>query len=196
LNKVLILIFAISVVIITSCTSPFEKSFNDGVERLNELDSSYNVNLKSAPETTDKIDELIFQYVGFRALQTDVPQPLDYLIDFRLNFLESEKLNLEGWQWGRASTTEFGFGCKKGFARITESASLRNQSAQKGFEAVTTLTTFVDEYPEESKSLNLTQKDALFLNAYYFQVEKKALRDAAIVKSACKKQAAESVASE
>ena len=68
---------------------------------------------------------------------------------------------------------------------MTGSARLRNASAQKGFEAVSVLQRFVDNYPEEAKSLNLTKKEVLFLNAEYFQIEEKAKRDSRIIEHFC-----------
>lgn len=160
-------------------------TFEQGVERLNEMDKEYGSNMKTPPNSTEKIDGLLTQITGFAALNKNMPQALEYLLDFRIKSLEAEKLHIEGWQWGRASTTEWGFGCKNGYARITESAQLRNNSAQKGYEAVSILQLIIDEFPEEAKSLNLTQKDILFLNAAYTQVEEKARRDAAIVQKLC-----------
>ena len=170
-------------VVLYGCTP--QNEFDKGVEKLKELDEQYGSSLKSPPETTIQIDNLIAQIIGFRVLNENLPQSLESLLDFKIKFLEAEKLSAEGWQWGRASTTEFGFGCKKGYARISESARIRNLSANTGFEAVALLQSFVDNFPEESKSLNLTQKDSLFLNAMYFQVKEKALRDAGFIESAC-----------
>ena len=65
---------------------------------------------------------------------------------------------------------------------------MRNSSAYKGYEAIETLQLFVDEFPDKAKSVNLTQKDVLFLNAAYQQVEDKAARDARVIRSACKEQ--------
>ena len=108
--------------------------------------------------------------------------------DFRIKSLEAEKLHLEGWQWGKASTTEYGFGCTKGSARILNSSKIRNASAQKGYESLDALKSLIEEFPEEAKSVDLSQKDALFLNAVYYQIEEKAASDARLIRSLCKEQ--------
>jgi len=174
----------LSLVIVYGCVSS-QSEFDKGAEKLSKLDEQYGASLKVPPETTDEIDDLIAQIIGFSALNENTPKSLEDFIDFKIKFLEAEKLLAEGWQWGRGSTTTFGFGCKRGYARISESARLRNLSAITGFEAVELLQTFVDNFPEESKSLNLTTKDALFLNAMYFEVKRKALGDASLIQSAC-----------
>lgn len=187
MNKTLIFGLMFTLIFLYGCVTQTE--FEREVEKIGEIDKKYGASLKSPPETTDKIDELIAQLIGFSAVG-ELPESVESLIDFKLKFLEAEKLHAEGWQWGRASTTEFGFGCKKGYARITESARLRNASAQKGFEAVDTLQFFVESYPQETKSINLTQIDVLILKATYFQIQEKALRDGRIVKNGCKDEAA------
>jgi len=163
----------------------FDPAFNDGVERINEIHKTYGSTLKSAPETTDQIDELIVQLTGFRAVN-ELPESLNILVDFRIKFLEADKIHAEGWQWGRGSTTSYGFGCRRGFARVINATTLRNLSATTGFEAVDILQGFVDKYPEEAKTLNFTKKDVLFLNAAYFKIQEGALRDWSIIRSACK----------
>lgn len=181
LNKALIFLL-FGLVIVYGCSSQI--TFNKGVKKIGEIDGKYGASLKSPPATTDEIDGLIAELIGFSAAE-DLPDSVESLIDFKLKFLEAEKLSVEGWQWGRGSTTDYGFGCKKGYARVTEAARLRNASAQKGYAAVELLERFVDNYTEEAKSINLTQKDVLVLKATYFQVEEKALRDAKIIESAC-----------
>jgi hypothetical protein len=184
LNKVSLPI--ILAILFYGCSPPqsTQMTFDEGFERLVEIDKSYGVSLKSPPETAAKIEELVSRMVGFQAVNV-LPKSLESLIKFRLKFLEAEKLHAEGWQWGRGSTTEFGFGCKSA-ERIKESAKLRNMSAQKGKEAVGLLQAFLDTYPIEAKSLNLTQKDVLTLKATYFQTGEKAQKDAAVIRSLCK----------
>lgn len=159
-------------------------TFRQGVKKISEIDEKYGATLKSAPAEVNDVEGLLAQFTGFRTIN-ELSEPLEYLLDFKIKFLEAEKLNLEGWQWGRGSTTDYGFGCRKGYARVKEAARLRNESAQKGYEAVEVLQKFVEQYPKEAKSLNLTQKDVLVLNALYFQIEEKALKDARIIESAC-----------
>jgi hypothetical protein len=179
----LIVIFAL-ILIISGCNSSSQSlTFEQGVKKINSIEEKYGANIKTPPQTTDGIDQLVAQLTGFRAVN-GLPESLEKLIDFKIKFLEAEKLHAEGWQWDRASTTEFGFGCK-GYKRIKESARLRNGSAQIGNTAVILLESFVDGFSNEAKSLNLTQRDVLALKAAYFQIEEKAMKDSKIIESAC-----------
>ncbi len=186
MNKAIIFIIFILVILYGCTTTSKAITFAQGVERINVMDEKYGSTTKAPPNSTENINALYTQITGFSALNKDMPKSLKYLVDFRLKILEAEKLHIEGWQWGKGSTTDYGFGCNKGYPRITESARLRNASAQKGYEAVNILQSFIDEFPEEAKSVNLTQKDVLFLNAAYYQIEEKSGRDARIIKNACK----------
>ncbi len=163
-------------------------TFEQGVKRINEIDKEYGVDMKTLPNSTEKISGLLTQITGFAALNKNMPKSLEYLLDFRIKTLEAELLHIEGWQWGRGSTTDWGFGCKKGSARILNSSSIRSSSAQRGFEALEALQLFVDDFPTEAKSLDFSQKDILFLNAAYQQVEDKAAKDSRTIRSVCKKQ--------
>lgn len=168
------------------CASGSDMSFNDGVKKLGQFDKKYNSSIKTPPASAAEIGELNAQLVGFKAANK-LSKPLNGLVDFRIVFLEAEKLNAEGWQWGKGSTTDYGFGCK-GYGRIKESARLRNASAQKGYEAVAMLEKFIEEFPKESESTDLVQKDVLVLNAVYFQIEEKAAKDARIIENFCGKK--------
>ena len=178
------MVLAIGLIFLISCTSHEAITFEQGVERINEINDRFYVDMKTSPGTVEDIDELLAELNELKALNENMPKPLAYLLDYRIKSLEAEKLHIEGWQWGKASTTEYGFGCK-GTERILNSSSLRNAAALKGYESVSALQLFVDENPEEAKSLNLTQKDVIFLNASYYQVEKKAKSDAVIVTKLC-----------
>jgi hypothetical protein len=188
MNKLMILISALIVIagLIAGCVSVQKTlTFEQGTKRISEIDKGFGSDLKKVPNSTEDINNLVAQLTGFAAVNSDMPESLDALIDFRIKSLEAELLHIEGWQWGKASTTDYGFGCK-GTGMILNSSRIRNASAQKGYEAVSTLQLFIDKFPEEAKSLNLTQKDVIFLNAAYYEVEKKAGRDAAIITSLCK----------
>ena len=161
-------------------------TFEQGVKRINEIDEKFGANMKTPPNSTEEINGLLTQITGFAAVNPDMPKSLKYILDFRIKSLEAELLHIEGWQWGKGSTTDYGFGCTKSSARILNSSKIRNASAQKGYEAVNALQLFVDEFPNEAESIDLSQKDVLFLNAQYYQIEEKARRDANIIKSMCK----------
>jgi len=188
MKKSLIFIFVLSLIVIYGCDSTIDPAFKKGIKRINEIDDKFDATMKTPPESAEKIDGLLTQIVGFAASNENMPQSLEYLLDFRIKSLEAEKLHIEGWQWGRGSTIDWGFGCYGGSARILNSSKIRNSSAQKGFESLNSLQLLVDEFPNEAKSVNLSQKDVLFFNAAYYQIERKARRDSAIIRNACKKQ--------
>ena len=175
-------------VIIYGCDSAIDPDFKKGIKRINKINDKFDATMRTPPDSKEGVDELLIQLIGFSAANKGMPQSLEYLLDFRIINLEAEKLHVEGWQWGRGSTTDYGFGCRKGSARVLNSSKIRNSSAQKGFESLSSLQLLVDEFPNEAKSVNLTQKDVLFFNAAYYQIERKARRDAAIIRNACKEQ--------
>jgi hypothetical protein len=187
-NKITVFVITLILIVVYGCASYQTITFEQGVKKINEIDQNYGADMKTPPDSTEKIDGLLKQITGFAAINPDMPKSLKYLIDFRIKSLEAELLYIEGWQWGKASTTDYGFGCRKGSARILNSSRIRNTSAQKGYEALDVLESFIAEFPEEAKSLNLSQKDVLFLNAAYQQVEEKAARDSKIIRNLCKEQ--------
>ncbi len=186
MNKAII--FVLSLIIVYGCASSGTVTFDQGVKRVNEIDQNYGADMKIPPNSTEKISGLLTQITGFAALNENMPKSLKYLIDFRIKSLEAELLHMEGWQWGRGSTTDWGFGCKKGSARVLNSSKIRNNSAQRGYEALDALKSLIEEFQNEAESVDLSQKDVLFLNAAYQQVEDKAAKDARIIKSMCKEQ--------
>tara|TARA_Y100000310_G_scaffold345527_1_gene466023 strand:+ start:19606 stop:20196 length:591 start_codon:yes stop_codon:yes gene_type:complete len=186
-NKSLIIIAVFALIAMYGCSSQ-DIAFKQGVKKINSLDEEFGATMKTPPNSTEKADGLLIQLMGFRAANEDTPKSLEYLLDFRIKSLEAELLHIEGWQWGKGSTTDWGFGCRKGSARVLNSSSIRNSSAQKGYESINILQLFVDEFPKEAKSADITQKDVLFLNAAYQQVEEKARKDARTISSLCKEQ--------
>lgn len=188
MNKTIIFGILFLLVIIYGCTSPIDASFKKGVKRINEINDKFDTNMKTIPDSEEQIDDLLVQLVGFGVANEDTTKALEYLLDFRIKSLEAEKLHIEGWQWGRGSTTDWGFGCRKGSARVLNSSKIRNSSAYKGYESLEALQLLVDEFPNEAKSVNLTQIDVIFLNAAYKQVEDKAIRDSKIIRGFCKEQ--------
>jgi hypothetical protein len=179
------LIILIGLIFLYGCVSPETVKFNEGVERIDDIDNEFGASMKKAPDSIEKVDGLIAGLTGFAASQEITS--IKSLLGFRIKNLEAERLYIEGWQWGRGSTTEWGFGCRNGFERITNSSILRNASASKGYESVELLQKFIDEFPKEAKSINLTQLDVLFLNANYVLEQEKAEKDGRTVKSLCKK---------
>ena len=187
MNKMILISLLSIILLIASCASE-TISFNTGMRKTGQLDQKYNSTIKSPPITYEGINNLTADLNAFKA--NKLSKPLNDIIDFKLAFLEAERLSAEGWQWGKGSTTQYGFGCK-GKDRIEESARLRNASAQKGYEAVDKLEKFIAEFPKESKSAKLEQKDVLVLNAVYFQAQEQAEKDARVISSFCKDKANE-----
>ncbi|MCH8329356.1 MAG: hypothetical protein IIB81_03105 [Nanoarchaeota archaeon] len=188
MNKSMIFGIALLLIIVYGCVSSGTITFNKGVKRINEIDNQYGVGMKTVPNSTGEINGLLAGLTGFAASNKDMPLSLKYLLDFRIKGLEAELLHMEGWQWGRGSTTDWGFGCRKGSARILNSSKIRNSSAQKGYESLDALKSLIEEFPQKAKSLDFSQKDVLFLNAAYQQVEDKAARDSRTIRSLCKEQ--------
>ena len=187
MNKIIVFSIISILIFVYGCTIPEDAAFKKGVKRINEIDEKFGVSTKTVPDSAEELNELYAQLVGFSATNKDISQALEHLLDFRIKSLEAEKLHIEGWQWGRGSTTDWGFGCRRGSARILNSSKIRNSSAYKGYESLKSLQLFVDEFPDKAKSVNLTQIDVLFLNAAYKQVEDKARRDSRVIRSLCKK---------
>jgi len=187
LNKIFILSSLLVLIFVYGC-SPETIAFKKNVKRINELDEKFGATMKTAPNSEEGVSELFIQLTGFSAANEDLPDSIKSLLDFRIKNLEAELLHIEGWQWGRGSSIDYGFGCRKGSARILNSSKIRNSSAQKGFESTDTLKLFIDSFPKEAKYVNLSQKDVLFLNAAYFLIEAKASKDSRIIRNACKEQ--------
>ena len=64
-------------------------------------------------------------------------------------------------------------------------AQLRNQSALKGFEAVSLLREFASKYPKESGIAGMSEKSALFLNATFYEISVNAQADSNIINDFC-----------
>ena len=189
MNKSIIFGIVLIFALVYGCASSSQViSFEQGVKRINKIDEKFGADMKIPPNSTEEIDGLLAGLVGFAASNKNIPLSLKYLLDFRIKSLEAELLHIEGWQWGRGSTTDWGFGCRKGSARILNSSKIRNASAQKGYEALDALKSLIEEFPKEAKSLDLSQKDLLFINAQYYKIEEKAGKDAKTIRNLCKEQ--------
>ena len=187
LNKLIFPLAVFLMVIAYGCATT-TATFDNGIKKINEFDKQFGATMKAPPNSTEGVDGLLVQLIGFRAANADMDKSLVNLLDFRIKSLEAERLHMEGWQWGKGSTTDYGFGCNKGSARIINSSRIRNASAQKGYEAVEVLQSFINNYSGKAEDLDLTQKDVLFLNAAYLQIEEKANKDSRRINSLCKEQ--------
>lgn len=177
-------IFLISVLFfIMSCTQT--KDFDYGVKQISKLNSRYNVTMETYPNNIKQINLMLNDFEELKKIQLEKNQePFNYIINYKILNLEAEKLYIEGQKYGDAGTTKKGFGCKSR-PLIIESVFLRNSSAMKGFEAVNLLWELVDKHPKEANLVNLSFKNALFLNATFYQISRDARRDSNIINHFC-----------
>ena len=174
---IFILVFAVG------CTQA--KDFNYGQKQINALDSKYNTSMEIYPKNMAQIDSMLIDLAELKKLQLETGQePFNYIIDYKNLNLEAEKLFMQGQKYGESGTTKGGFGCKSR-PLIIESASFRIKSSLKGFEAVNLLREFVGKYPKEANSAGLSLKNALFLNATFYQISKDARSDSSVINRFC-----------
>src|SRR3989338_8417535 len=152
LKKILLLI---GLLLIFGCAQA--KDFSYGANQISSLNAKYNTTIETYPKS-------------IRQVQLESGQePFNYAISYRILNLEAEKLYIQGQKYGSAGTTKDGFGCKSR-PLIIESVSLRNSSGSTGFESVGLLREFVNKYPEDAKLVGLSEKNALFLNATFYEI--------------------------
>lgn len=175
--------FILIAVIIMGCAQ--SKDFNYGFKQINSLNSKYNTTIDTYPKTLSGVNLMANGYNELKKMQLESGQePFNYVIGYRLLNLEAEKLFIQSQKYGNSGTTKYGFGCKIR-PLIIESAGLRNKSALKAFEAVSLLREFTEKYPEESKSAGLTAKNALFLNATFYEISRGARSDSNTINHFC-----------
>ena len=161
--------------IIIGCTP--SRDFRYGIANINAINQKFNTTTESSPPDLGQINLMINELKEAKKISLDKGQePFYYAVNYRILNLEAEQFYIESQKYGESGTTKYGFACKPR-PLIIESAGLRNKSANKGFEAVTLLREFVGKYPEESKSIGLTSKTALFLNATFYQIFSDANQD-------------------
>ena len=161
------------------------KDFKYGLKQINNINSKYNTSMETYPHTIKQIDLMISDFEMIKKLQLEAgKEPLNYVIDYRLLNLEAERLYIESQKYGNSGTTKYGFGCKLR-PLIIESLKLRNSSALKAFEAVDLLREFIGKYPKESASSGFSEKNALFLNASFYQISRDARSDSNIINNFC-----------
>ena len=177
------ILMIIILALLLGCTQA--KDFDYGAREVNKINSEYNVTMETYPKHLKQIDSMGNELKELKKISMETGQePLNYLIDYRLLNLEAEKLYIFGQKYGETGTTKGGFGCKSR-PLIIESASYRNESALKGFEAVDLLREFVDKYPKEADSAGLSYKSALFLNATFYEMSKNARADSSVINRFC-----------
>lgn len=141
--------------------------------------------METYPNNIKQIGLMLNDFEELNKIQLEKGQePFNYIINYRILNLEAERLYIEGQKYGDAGTTKKGFGCKPR-PLIIESVFLRNSSAMKGFEAVNLLREFVGKYPKEANLAGLSFKNALFLNATFYQISRDARSDSSIINRFC-----------
>ena len=133
LTKKILLIMAL--LAIAGCSQP--KDFDYGIKQINLINQKYNLSIDVYP---DNLKQIELMYNDFAELKKNIQlekgaEPFNDVIDHELLNLEAQELFINSQKYGKAGTTKYGFGCKIR-PLIIESASLRNASALKGFEAV------------------------------------------------------------
>lgn len=161
-----------------------DSEFRSDLNKINEINNKYQVDLFSFPETVEVGNQLMSD---LKALQFD-QESSKLLLDLRTKLTESDIFLKEGWKYGKGSTTKYGFGCRKGLPRLRNATFNRNMSSTIGYEAVTIMHELIDNYPKEAELAGVTKKQALFFNASFFQEQQDALRDRRLVERACVKK--------
>ncbi|HLD87291.1 MAG TPA: hypothetical protein VJB12_04460 [Candidatus Nanoarchaeia archaeon] len=173
--------------VMLGCQSDSISTFDDGASQIKEIQGRYGVDFVSSPKGQDPILSLQSELTSLsrKVEQRDDTKALSLLLEYRIGALEADRLLLEGFKWGEASTTAPGFGCKKGNERILNSSKLREESGTRGIEAAESLSKLINDYPEKASSLGLTIQTVVNLNANYGIVLKQALKDRDIVMDFC-----------
>ena len=175
----------LALVFIAGCVQA--KDFNYGVKQVNAVDSKYNTTMETYPKSINKIGFMLNDLNELKKIQLQTGQEaFNYVVDYQMLNLEAEKFYMQSQKYGDAGTTKKGFGCKIR-PLILESASLRSNSAMKGFQAVNLLMEFVNKYPKDANSIGLSNKNALFLNATFYKISEEARIDSNIINHFCPK---------
>ena len=181
------MVFLFAVIFISSCIKSTDLNFDYGLLLINNANEKYNSTMQSYPKDMVAINSMLYEFSKLK--ETELSRGHEafiLLIDFRLLNLESEKNYMQSQKYGDAGSTKKGFGCKSR-PLIIESSSLRNISAIKGFKAVDSLNELLANYPREAAAAGLSSKDALFLNASFYQISKDAAKDSRIINNFCPK---------
>ena len=161
------------------------KDFSYGMNQISSLNSKYQTTMETYPQNEEQINSMLDELGALKGIKLDTEQePYKTIIDYRILNLEAEKLYIESQKYRAGNIAATGFGCKSR-PLIIESAKLRNGSATKGFEAASLLSSFVSTYPAKAKIANVTQKNVLFLNASFYEVERIAVTDSNIINNFC-----------
>jgi hypothetical protein len=171
---------------IMGCSSQFS-TYDSGIREMSRIQSKYGADFEKSP-IKDAIPSLIsdLEALQRKIIENEDTKPLALAVEYRIKALESDRLLMEGFKWGDASTTEKGFGCRKGSERILNSSALRMMAAEKGEESVLPLQQLIDGYPEKAAAANLSKRTILSLTTTYSVVKEQALDDKGSVEGFCK----------
>ena len=133
--------------LLISCTRPM--NFKDGLLEFNSIMQKHSSTFDKLPNATKELETLKFELKAINQDLTTGKEPFKYLIDYTKLLLESEELKIRGESYGSIGKASDGFGCKQR-PLIMESATFRNNSAQKGFESLKVLQDFQEKYPTEA----------------------------------------------
>ena len=174
----------IAVLILSSCTKPQVRGFDEGYSDFTTEFLKFNATLEKLPSTPKEIATLRLELKTMDARLDADKDAFKYLIDYTSLALESEELKLRGESYGLIGRVSDGFGCKQR-PLIFESATFRNDSAQKGHESLKLLRDFIDKYPVESRKAGLSNKTIIFKNGDFVKLEKEAKSDMGTVNNLC-----------
>ncbi len=181
MRKIIFGILCISLLI--GCTNEIT-TFDQGVSEIHKANQKYNIDIKSMPASIGSAVLMRNDLKLIEQRSKNSPESFKLLLSYLKRSLEANILNLKAWEHGEIASTRDGFGCKS-LPIIINSSILRNASAQIGYEAVDILQEFVEKYPQEAEAVNLSQRDVVFSNFFYAEVEKEASRDRKIIVHFC-----------
>lgn len=171
------------VLLITACTT-MVTTFSAGTDQLNIINERYGVGMKEMPSTIENSVLMRNELKELKEQNPKAPESFKMLLDYRIKSLESNIVHLKAWEHGKRATTIYGFGCRSKDI-IINSSILRNKSVEIGLAANDIMQEFIDNYPEKAKSVNITQRDVVFSNYFFSELQKEAEKDRKIIEHFC-----------
>lgn len=155
------------------------------MDELNGINNKFQTTMDTYPGNAGQIGLMINDLNELKKISLSRQQEtFNYAIDYRLLNLEAEKLYIESQSYHPGNLKKTGFGCKTR-PLVIQSVQLRNESSSKAFRAVSLLREFVAKYPDEAGMANLSDKNALFLNATFYEIQRIAISDSNIINRFC-----------
>ena len=189
MNKTTSYLFIISIIFLLGCTT---NTFEDGLLKLEEVDTKFRTSSFQSTDSLEQLDELLIEIEKLKNIKfktTEDKEAFDILLDIRTKLIESDKLMVENEEkYGERGSTSGGFGCKGGRPRILNSSTLRKDAALIGFEAVDSISIFVDEYPEHADKAALTMTRGYLLNVTFDRILKSANGDFSTLERLCSQE--------